>query len=421
MNKQSVSDNRRSSRQHICIVTETFPPEVNGVALTLSHLVKGLREHGHTVSIVRPRQRKVDNCGNGDSSTTLVCGLPLLGYKGLQFGLPAGRMLRNIWSKCRPDVVYIATEGPLGWSTVCAAEQLGLPAFSGFHTNYHTYSKHYRLGWFERLVFRYLCGFHNRTFGTFVPTDDLRVRLQDLGLNNVSFMGRGVDSERFGPQHRCMELRRAWGVSPSDLVVLYVGRLAPEKNLAVTVEAYRRMKQARGTVKFVIVGDGPLRASLQNQNRDLIFRGMQTGEQLARHYASADLFLFASETETFGNVTLEAMASGLVVVAYDYAAAKLHIRHGETGVLAPYGDSRAYVDTAASMVWDPQAISRIRHQAREYVASISWSRVVERFESLLTGAREQSLELAESATGRPDSILTSRGLGYRREREGLVV
>ncbi len=151
-----------------------------------------------------------------------------------------------------------------------------------------------------------------------MPTDDLRVRLQDLGLNNLSLMGRGVDSERFGPQHRCMELRRAWGVSPSDLVVLYVGRLAPEKNLAVTVEAYRRMKQMRESIRFVIVGDGPLRASLQNQNRDLIFRGMQTGEQLARHYASADLFLFASETETFGNVTLEAMASGLVVVAYDY-------------------------------------------------------------------------------------------------------
>ena len=234
-------------------------------------------------------------------------------------------------------------------------------------------------------------------------------------------MGRGVDSERFGPQHRCMELRRAWGVSPSDLAILYVGRLAPEKNLAVTVEAYRRMKQARQSVRFVVVGDGPLRASLQREHSDLIFRGMQTGEQLARHYASADLFLFGSETETFGNVTLEAMASGLVVVAYNYAAAKLHIRHGETGMLVPYGDARAFVDTATSLVWDAQAIYRMKRQAREYVASISWSRVVERFESLLTGAHEQSLELSESASGKSDSIITSRGLGYGREREGLVV
>jgi glycosyltransferase involved in cell wall biosynthesis len=202
---------------------------------------------------------------------------------------------------------------------------------------------------------------------------------------------------------------------------LYVGRLAPEKNLAVTVEAYRRMKQARDSVKFVIVGDGPLRGALQSQNTDLIFRGMQTGEQLARHYASADLFLFASETETFGNVTLEAMASGLVVVAYNYAAAKLHIRHGETGMVVPYGDSSAFSDTAASLVWNSQAIHRIGRQAREYVASISWSRVVERFESLLTGSHEQPHDLAESAAGRGNSIMISRGRDYRREREGLVV
>src|SRR5271166_3637649 len=232
MDTQSASNNYRLFRQNICIVTETFPPEVNGVALTLSHLVDGLREHGHTVSVIRPRQRKADATGQAEPSTTLVRGLPLPGYKGLQFGLPAGQRLRRIWSEHRPDVVYIATEGPLGWSAVCAAEELEIPAFSGFHTNYHSYSRHYRLGWFERLVFRYLFCFHNRTSGTFVPSDDLRVRLQSLGLNNVSFMGRGVDSERFGPQHRCMELRREWGVSPSDLAVLYVGRLAPEKNLA---------------------------------------------------------------------------------------------------------------------------------------------------------------------------------------------
>ena len=212
-----------------------------------------------------------------------------------------------------------------------------------------------------------------------------------------------MDSQLFGPQRRCVELRREWGVSDSDLAILYVGRLAPEKNLAVAVDAYKFMKQKRESVKFVIVGDGPLRTSLQNEHRDLIFRGMLTGEQLARHYASADMFLFPSETETFGNVTLEAMASGLVVVAYDYAAAKLHIRHGETGVLVPYGDSKAFADSAASLVWESQTIHRIRQQAREYVASIKWSRVVERFESLVTGAHGQ---LSEG----PDSRITPGGL-----------
>ena len=216
MYANNTTPGRATRPQHICIVTETFPPEVNGVALTLSHLVEGLRTHGHVVSVIRPRQRKVESMDrSGDPLTTLVRGLPLPGYRGLQFGLPAGRLFRHIWTSIRPDVVYVATEGPLGWSAVCAAQRLGIPAFSGFHTNYHSYSRHYRLGCFERLVFRYLCGFHNRTAGTLVPTADLRDRLQALGFNNVSFMGRGVDSQLFGPHHRCGELRRAWGVSDS--------------------------------------------------------------------------------------------------------------------------------------------------------------------------------------------------------------
>ena len=396
--------------QHICIVTETFPPEVNGVALTLSHLVEGLRARGRIVSVIRPRQRKSDASKAADDPlTTLVRGLPLPGYKGLQFGLPAGRMFRHLWAGNRPDAVYIATEGPLGWSAASVAKHLGITAFSGFHTNYHSYSKHYRLGWFERIVFKYLCGFHNRTAGTLVPSMDLRSRLEALGINNVSFMGRGVDSKRFGPQHRCTELRHAWGLSDDDLAIIYVGRLAPEKNLAVAISAYRQMKQKRESMKFVLVGDGPLRASLEHENPDLLFCGMQTGKQLARHYASADVFLFASETETFGNVTLEAMASGLAVVAYDYAAAKLHIRHRETGMLVPYGDSQAFADTAASLVWDSLAIARMRQHAREYVESIKWSNVVDKFESLLAGAAEQPTDEPESRYTPPNSVVTSRG------------
>ncbi len=418
MYADSFSRKCETPPQHICIVTETFPPEVNGVALTLSHLVEGLRAHGHVVTIIRPRQHKLESDNrSGDPLTTLVRGLPLPGYRGLQFGLPAKRLFCHNWTRFRPDVVYIATEGPLGWSAVCAAQQLGIPAFSGFHTNYHSYSRHYRLGCLERLVFRYLCGFHNRTTGTLVPTADLRDRLQTLGFKNVSFMGRGVDSQRFGPDHRCGELRRSWGVSDSDLAILYVGRLAPEKNLGVAVKAYREMKKRRDSVKFIIVGDGPLRASLQDEHRDLIFRGTLTGADLAKHYASADMFLFPSETETFGNVTLEAMASGLVVVAYNYAAAKLHIRDHETGVLVPYGNSKAFVDSSAALVWDSHTMGRIRREARDYVSSIKWSRVVERFELLVTGTHEQLSDETDSFSEGSGTMVTPRGLALAARGE----
>jgi glycosyltransferase involved in cell wall biosynthesis len=380
-----------SNPRHICLVTETYPPEINGVSLTLAHLVKGLLALGHTVSVVRPRQRSID-CSDRkyDCYTILVRGLPLPGYQGLQFGLPAGGPLRRCWTHLRPDVVYVATEGPLGWAAVRTAHSLAIPAFSGFHTNYHVYSRHYRLGWLQQLAFRYLRAFHNQTAGTFVPSADLRDRLEGCGFKNVSVLGRGVDNRLFAPERRCSELRRDWGLSDNDLAVLYVGRLAPEKNVGLAIDAYRAMKRRCAWVKFVIVGDGPLRKALQKEHDDLIFCGLQTGTDLARHYASADLFLFPSETETFGNVTLEAMASGLVVVAYNYAAAKIHISDGQTGVLVPYGNSEAFVDSATRLVSERQWLEQMRRSAREYAISIEWPRVVERFETLLTGARIRS-------------------------------
>jgi glycosyltransferase involved in cell wall biosynthesis len=385
------SQQTASQPRHICVVTETYPPEINGVALTLARLVEGLRAQGHAVSVVRPHQETSEGLGfHCDPELIMVPGLPLPGYRGLHVGLPAGGLLRDCWTHHRPDVVYVATEGPLGWSAVRTAQRLGIPVFSGFHTNFHSYSRYYRAGWLQQLIFRYLCGFHNRTRGTVVPSADLRDRLQALGFKNVSILGRGVDSQLFTPERRCAALRYHWGVSDNDLAILYVGRVAPEKNLELAIEAYRAMKRFSDAVKFVMVGDGPLCATLQKEHTDLIFSGVHTGERLAKHYASADVFLFPSETETFGNVTLEAMASGLVVIAYDYAAAKMHITHGETGVLAPYGDAKAFVALAAKLVREPQSLAKIRRQAREYAASVDWQRIVERFATLLMGAPSQN-------------------------------
>jgi glycosyltransferase involved in cell wall biosynthesis len=387
-----------SDQRHICIVTETYPPEVNGVAMTLAHLVAGLRVQGHVVSVVRPRQQPSDRpSDNGNPKVTVVRGLPLPGYKGVHVGLPARGLLQGCWMQHRPDVVYVATEGPLGWSAVRTAQRLGIPVLSGFHTNFHSYAKHYRLGWLQPLIFRYLCRFHNRTQGTLVASIDLRDRLRAVGLHNVRVLGRGVDTQLFTPKRRCTALRRTWDVSESDLVVLYVGRLALEKNLELAVAAYRAMQRCSAAVQFIVVGDGPLRAPLQKAHPDLIFCGMQTGEQLARHYASADVFLFPSETETFGNVTLEAMASGLVVVAYNYAAAHMHMTHGETGVLVPYGEPQAFVDAAVQLARAPQSLDTIRQHARAYAASLDWQSVVERFVALLTGALGDSHPAPASA------------------------
>jgi glycosyltransferase involved in cell wall biosynthesis len=299
---------------HLCVVTETYPPEINGVAVTLARLVDGLRARGHAVSVVRPRRPALEQAGPvSDPALTLIRGVPWPGYAGVRIGLPAGAVLRDRWTRRRPDVVYVATEGPLGWSAVSTARRLGLPVFSGFHTDFGGYARHYHARWLARLATGYLRRFHNRTSGTLVATPELRDQLLAGGFQNLSVLGRGVDSRLFSPQRRSAALRRAWGASEADLVVLWVGRLAPEKNIALAIEAYRAMQRARSSLRFVVVGDGPSRAELQRAHPDLLFCGALRGERLAAHYASADVFLFPSETETFGNVTLEALASGLVV------------------------------------------------------------------------------------------------------------
>jgi glycosyltransferase involved in cell wall biosynthesis len=364
---------------HIALVTETYPPEINGVALTLARLASGLRARGHAVSLVRPRRRT----DTADAETSFTTGLPLLGYRGVRVGLPAGQALRATWSTRPPDAVYVATEGPLGLSAIRAANALGLPVVSGFHTNFDRYVEHYGARWLERPVMAYLRFVHNQTAATLVATDDLRASLEAKRFRNVAVLGRGVDCARFAPARRSAALRAAWGATDDDVVVAYVGRVAAEKNVDLAIEAYRAMQAVHRRLRFVVVGDGPARERLQRAHADLSFCGFRTGDELAAHYASADVFLFPSDTETFGAVTLEAMASGLGVVAYDYAAAREHVSHGEDGLLVPFRDRRAFIANAVRLISAPRLLAKIRRTARTTVLPLDWARVVERFESVL--------------------------------------
>jgi glycosyltransferase involved in cell wall biosynthesis len=364
---------------HVAVVTEAYPPEINGVALTLARLTTGLRARGHCVSIVRPRR----GGDAADAQTTLTAGLPIPGYRGLRFGLAAGGALRSAWAANRPDVVYVATEGPLGFSAVRAAHALGIAVVSGFHTNFDRYVEHYGARWLRRPAAAYLRRFHNRTAATLVASSDLRAALHAAGFHNLQLLGRGVDSTLFTPERRSAALRAAWGASDDDVVVAYVGRVAPEKNVDLAIDAYRAMQSVHRSLRFVAVGDGPARERLARTHPDLIFRGVRTGEDLGAHYASADVFLFPSDTETFGTVTLEAMASGLGVIAYDYAAALEHITHGQDGLLVPYRDARAFVANAVRLVCSPPLLGRLRTAARYTALPLDWARVVERFESVL--------------------------------------
>jgi glycosyltransferase involved in cell wall biosynthesis len=375
---------RKSTALRIAVVTETYPPEVNGVAMTLGRLVEALRRRGHFVQLIRPRQGNSDHAASGEQfEEVLKPGIPVPRYDGLRLGLPDKRGLIRLWTRSRPDIVHIATEGPLGWSALTAAAKLKLPVSSGFHTNFHSYSKHYGMGFLKKPITAYLCNFHNRALATLVPTEGLRHELASRGFRNLHVVSRGVDTRLFSPSRRSLELRRTWGAGEHGIVAMYVGRMAAEKNLPLAVSAFMAMQQRNPRVQLVMVGDGPSRPSLANRNPNVVFAGTRSGEDLATHYASADVFLFPSMTETFGNVTLEAMASGLAVVAYEYAAARQCMVHEESGLLAPFGDARAFLGMAVGLMEDSSRMLRLRLRARAVAQSINWESVIDRFESVL--------------------------------------
>ncbi len=365
---------------HYAIVTETYPPEVNGVALTVQGLEQGLRARGHQVSLVRPRQ---SSCQPADRDTLLVRGAGLPRYPGLRFGLPATRAMLARWNDARPDAIYIATEGPLGWSALRAARQLGIPVATGFHTRFDTYMRDYGMPFLQAPALAWMRRFHNRADATVVPTLELQQFLKDSGFAHVARLARAVDANQFCPSMRDAALRTGWGAGPEAPVVIHVGRIAAEKNLELAVRAYRAIQQRHPDARFVWVGDGPARAALAQANPDFLFCGIRRGADLARHFASADLFLFPSHSETFGNVTLEAMASGVPTVAFDYGAAREHLRDGVHG--AAVADDAAFLSAALRLAGDAATRRAMGLAATVAMQRLRPEQVAADFDSLLAG------------------------------------
>jgi glycosyltransferase involved in cell wall biosynthesis len=365
------------------IVTETYPPEVNGVALTVQGLEQGLRGRGHEVSLVRPRQADEDVGATGKPHELLVRGAPLPRYPGLRLGMPATRKLTAHWQKTRPDAIYVATEGPLGWSALRAARKLGIPASTGFHTRFDEYMRDYGAAFLAQTALRWMRRFHNGASATLVPTRELQQFLQQSGFNDVVLLPRAVDTKLFDPARRDYALRAQWGAGEDGLVAIYVGRIAPEKNLDLAVRAFRELQKLRAEARFVWVGDGPARAKLQQANPDFIFCGIQRDEVLARYFASGDLFVFPSHSETFGNVTLEAMASGVPTVAFDYGAAREHLRDDMHGAAIADGDDDGFVNAVVRIGTDAGLRTAMSKAGREAVGGLRPEQVAADFDALL--------------------------------------
>lgn len=370
----------------LTFVTETYPPEINGVANTLFNLVEGMWDKGHSIQLIRPSQGRDDReRRRARLEEVKVPGFTLPMYRQLRTGFASSARVRRELASFQPNACYVATEGLLGHAAIRAARDLKIPVISGYHTNFDQYSRAYGFGLFKPLIERYLKQFHASCNSTLVPTRALAEQLARKGYGNVEVFARGVDVELFSPSRRSAELREGWGADDDTIVVSYIGRIAAEKNLDLLVRAYRRMQSVRPRMRLLLVGTGPEVGRLKRQNPDFIFTGAKRGRELAMHYASTDLFVFPSLTETFGNVIIEAMASGLPIISYEYAAGQEHVEPGKNGLLVPPGDEAAFIQAAVNLLEQSAALAAYSRRSREIAEGITWDRLHDRMERIIRG------------------------------------
>ncbi len=385
----------------ITLVTETYFPQVNGVSRTLRELVRHLTDRGDEVQLIHPDYGEAVE-GGGRAHAVRSVMLPF--YKELYLPLPPFRAVHRAIDAFRPDLVHIATEATLGLSALRFARRRRLNIVSSFHTHFDQYSRHYRVGWARGVIGGYLRWFHNQTRETYVPSQATIRQLEGFGFERLVLWKRGVDASMFRPDRPGREeIRRALGWTPDDVVIAYVSRIAPEKNVDYLADALAIVEARRPEERILMVGDGPSRGALERRlGGQARFVGYKTGEDLADHFAAADLFAFSSLTETFGNVVLEAMASGLPVVALRAGGVGETVRPGETGLLVePTEPPDRLAAAILSLVERPDERRRMAEAARRYAESQSW-------DAIMGGLRDRYLSVVEgdgaalaAAGGRP--------------------
>jgi glycosyltransferase involved in cell wall biosynthesis len=351
---------------HFEFVTDTYPPDVNGAAKTIKHLVSCLGAAGHKVTVIGP------NAG----SSLPVFSVRVPKYSAVNIGFISASRLKAHWQYCRPDIIYIAGEAFLGFAAMKAASKLEIPVIAGYHTNFSQYAENWKLKFLAKPAIRHLRKFHNRATASVAPSSSVIEDLKKQDFNNLHLMGRGVDSAMFNPSKRSLDRRSEWGAKNDTPVALFASRISPEKNLTLLSQAFRQMQEINPDTRCVIVGDGPSYERFKRENPNVICYRFKHGEELAEIYASADIMVFPSVTETFGNTVTEALASGLVVVAYDYAAARMHIEHEVNGLVADYGNEQQFLQRCGQsirLVFD----NSLRSAANRSVINLTWDTVAQ--------------------------------------------
>lgn len=376
----------------VALFTDTFVPDVNGVAKTLAGWVNDLESRGVQCKVFAPH-----NTSAAETDQRMVerfYSIPFLLYPDCRMAIPnpasAGRILRSF----APDLIHVATPFNLGLLGLHYAKRHHVPVVASYHTNFDQYLAYYKLQWMEPMLWKYMIWFHQDCRKIYVPSESTRRHLQEKGLKNLEIWSRGVDIRRFHPLVDRERVLRACNIPASKFVLLYVGRLAPEKSTDILMRTFDSLNGAvRRNAHLILAGDGPLLGPLQEQyagRTDITFTGFRQGSELSDLYAAADLFVFPSATETFGNVVLEAMASGTAVIGAEAGGVADNIRHGRTGLLCKPGSVSDFVEAVERLYYDPSLREKLAREGRRYTLHQSWDRIYSRlFDSYLEVLAEQ--------------------------------
>lgn len=313
----------------VAFFSDTYLPQINGVSKTIARLRNYLRSNGIESIVLIPET----GIRNNDKEVYCFRSYRLPFYPELKLAIPTEKEVNIILSKFQPDIVHLVTEFTMGYSGLRWAQRNNIPIASSYHTNFADYAAYYNYPFLSHLFWYYLIWFHNQSHINFCPSHETLEILKSKGINNLLIWGRGVDGEFFNPFKRKPEFRKNFGINADEIALLYVGRIAPEKSIDILFDAFKIVKKIFSNIKLIIAGSGPSESFYKSLNiPDIIFTGELDQEKLSILYASSDIFTFPSTSETYGNVVLEAMSSGLPVVAPFCGGIKENLKDGFNGI-----------------------------------------------------------------------------------------
>lgn len=363
----------------IALFTDTFPPDVNGVAKTLERWVRYLEKRGAECKVFAPQKDGSDTYGS--MSVERFYSIPFALYPECRFTIPNPVHLSKAFKQFQPSLVHVATPFNLGLLGNHYARKHKVPLVASYHTNFDQYLQFYNIQWLEPLYWRYMNWFHQPCRKVYVPSATTLGHIGAKGLANLEVWSRGIDTERFRPHVDKHEVLSAYGIDPGKFIILYVGRIAAEKNIDVFMNVIDALPQhIHENSHIILAGDGPLLPSLAEQYKrdNMTFTGYVQGKPLADLFAAADVFLFPSEHETFGNVVLEAMASGTPVIGAASGGVRDIVQDGVTGYLRPPGDIAGFVRSVDALFGNVELRRTLALNGRQYSLQQSWDAIFDR-------------------------------------------